>query len=102
MNLHADLSQRVVIPPPDLPWTPSPEAGVERRMLERVGEEIAKATTVVRYQPGAKFQTHPHDLGEEISSPTGTMAERKFLWCRASLRTSMGATQRGPGSEALT
>ncbi len=102
MNLHADLTQRVVIHHPDLPWTPSPETGVERRMLERVGEELAKATTVVRYQPGTKFQTNPHDLGEEISSPTGTMAVRKFLWCPASLRTSMGAILRVHGSEVLT
>ncbi len=102
MNLHADLSQRVVIHHPDLPWTPSPETGIERRMLERVGEELAKATTVVRYQPGTKFQTHPHDLGEEFSSPTGTMAARKFLWCPASLRTSMGAILRVHGSEVLT
>ena len=75
MNLHADLTQRVVIHHPDLPWTPSPEPGVERRMLERVGEEIAKATTVVRYQPGAKFQTHTHDLGEEILVLEGVFSD---------------------------
>ena len=75
MYLHADLTQRVVIHPPDLPWTPSPEAGVERRMLERVAEEIAKATTVVRYQPGAKFQTHTHDLGEEILVLEGVFSD---------------------------
>jgi len=75
MNLHADLTQRVVIHHPDLPWTPSPETGVERRMLERVGEELAKATTVVRYQPGAKFQTHTHDLGEEILVLEGVFSD---------------------------
>ncbi|MBU3647468.1 MAG: cupin [Limnohabitans sp.] len=75
MNLHADLTQRVVIHHPDLPWTPSPEPGVERRMLERVGEELAKATTVVRYQPGAKFQTHTHDLGEEILVLEGVFSD---------------------------
>lgn len=75
MNLHTDLTQRVVIHHPDLPWTPSPEPGVERRMLERVGEELAKATTVVRYQPGAKFQTHTHDLGEEILVLEGVFSD---------------------------
>ena len=75
MNLHADLTQRVVIHHPDLPWMPSPEPGVERRMLERVGEELAKATTVVRYQPGAKFQTHTHDLGEEILVLEGVFSD---------------------------
>jgi len=50
----------------DLPWTLSPELGVERRMLERFGDEVAKATSIVRYQPGSKFQVHTHEYGEEI------------------------------------
>jgi anti-sigma factor ChrR (cupin superfamily) len=75
MNLHADLTQRVVIHHPDLPWTPSPEPGVERRMLERVGEELAKATTVVRYHPGSQFKTHTHDLGEEILVLEGVFSD---------------------------
>ena len=32
----------------DLAWIPSPESGVERRMLERQGDEVAKATSIVR------------------------------------------------------
>jgi anti-sigma factor ChrR (cupin superfamily) len=40
--------------------------GVERRMLERDGEELARATSIVRYARGARFTTHVHDLGEEI------------------------------------
>lgn len=35
-------------------------------MLERQGDEAAKATSIVLYLPGSKFQTHTHDLGEEI------------------------------------
>ena len=50
----------------DLPWIKSPELGVERRMLERLGDEVAKATSIVRYQPGSKFQAHTHEYGEEI------------------------------------
>jgi len=56
MNINADYSQRVVINHHDLPWTSSPEVGVERRMLERQGGELAKATSIVRYQAGSKFQ----------------------------------------------
>ena len=66
MNINADYSKRVVINHYNLQWTPSPELGVERRMLDRQGEEVAKATSIVRYQPGAKFQTHTHEFGEEI------------------------------------
>lgn len=50
----------------DLPWTGSPEPGVKRRLLERVGAEVARATSIVRYEPGARFPAHGHDLGEEI------------------------------------
>ena len=66
MNINDDFSQRVVLSHHDLPWIPSPELGVERRMLERQGGEIAKATSIVRYQAGSKFQAHHHALGEEI------------------------------------
>ena len=44
MELHADLSQRAVLDSNALAWTPSPMAGVERRMLDRRGEEVARAT----------------------------------------------------------
>ena len=63
MNINADYSQKVVINHHDLPWVPSPESGVERRLLERQGDEVAKATSMVRYQPGSKFKTHHHELG---------------------------------------
>ena len=66
MNINADYSQKVVMIHHDLPWIRSPELGVERRMLERLGGELAKATSIVRYQPGSKFQAHSHEFGEEI------------------------------------
>jgi len=66
MNINADYSQRVTLNHRDLPWISSPEAGVERKMLERQGGEVAKATSIVRYQPGSKFQAHTHEFGEEI------------------------------------
>jgi len=75
MNINADYSQRVVINHHDLPWVASPESGVERRMLERVGDEIAKATSVVRYQPGSRFARHTHDLGEEILVLDGVFSD---------------------------
>ena len=60
MNINADYRTKVVINHHDLPWVQSPELGVERRMLERLGDEVAKATSIVRYQPGSKFQAHTH------------------------------------------
>jgi len=66
MNINIDYSKRVVINHHDLPWIKSPDLGVERRMLERMGDEVAKATSIVRYQPDSKFQRHTHEFGEEI------------------------------------
>ncbi len=42
--INADFAQRVVIATDTMPWVPSPQAGVERRMLDRVGGEVARAT----------------------------------------------------------
>ena len=35
-------------------------------MLDRVGDEVARATSIVRYEPGSRFSAHTHDLGEEF------------------------------------
>jgi len=41
-----------------LDWTPSPILGVERRMLDRIGDEVARATSIVRYAPHSRFAPH--------------------------------------------
>ena len=65
-NLNDDFTQRVVAHAADARWTPSPQPGVERRMLDRVGGEVARATSIVRYAPGSRFARHVHGGGEEI------------------------------------
>ena len=75
MNLHDDYSQRVVLNHNDLPWVSSPEAGVQRRMLDRRGDEVARATSIVRYEAGSKFASHTHDLGEEIFVLEGVFSD---------------------------
>src|SRR5713226_2756529 len=64
--VNADFSRRVVIATDELPWIPSPQMGVERRMLDRVGGEVARATSLVRYAPASSFPAHEHALGEEF------------------------------------
>ena len=66
MLLNADFAQRVVIRPVDYSWQASPMPGVERMMLDRIGEEVARATSIVRYAPNSTFSQHRHDGGEEI------------------------------------
>jgi ChrR Cupin-like domain len=66
MELNADFSKRVAVHARRLDWVPSPMAGVERRMLDRIGDEVARATSIVRYAPGSRFSPHTHGGGEEF------------------------------------
>src|SRR6478735_3583795 len=66
MRVNADFSQRVVIQTNELPWIASPQPGVDRRMLDRIGDEVARATSLVRYAPASVFEPHVHGLGEEF------------------------------------
>ncbi|MGL6591883.1 cupin domain-containing protein [Aeromonas hydrophila] len=75
MVINADFSRLVAVNSADLPWVSSPRPGVERRMLARDGGEKGWATSLVRYQPGTSFPTHPHPGGEEILVLSGTFSE---------------------------
>ena len=66
MRINADFNRRAVVHAASQDWTPSPAAGVERKMLDRVGEEVARATTIVRFAPGSAFSEHTHGGGEEF------------------------------------
>ena len=66
MLVNADFFQRAVIRPDDYKWTPSPAAGVERMMLDRIGKEVGHATSLVRYAADSDFPAHVHSGGEEI------------------------------------
>ena len=47
MELNSDFTQRAAVHAAQLAWKPSPIAGVERRMLDRIGDEVARATSFV-------------------------------------------------------
>lgn len=64
--LNMDFSQRVVIDTNTMAWLPSPAKGVERKPLARAEVESGHATSIVRYEKGARFSSHPHPYGEEI------------------------------------
>ena len=66
MRINADFTKRAVVHAASIPWMPSPVPGVERRMLDRIGEEVARATSIVRYAPHSAFSPHTHDGGEEF------------------------------------
>lgn len=64
--LNMDFKQRVVIDTHSQQWQPSPMLGVWRKPLAREEAERGHATSIVRYEPGARFRAHDHPLGEEI------------------------------------
>jgi hypothetical protein len=66
MELNADFTKRAVVHGAAMPWQASPIPGVERKMLDRIGDEVARATTIVRYAPNSQFSPHTHGGGEEF------------------------------------
>jgi anti-sigma factor ChrR (cupin superfamily) len=65
LRLNANFGERVVVCPEDYRWVDSPMPGVERMMLDRIGDEVARATSLVRYAPNSTFSQHVHTGGEE-------------------------------------
>jgi len=76
MNINADFSQKVVLHTDDMVWEPSPAAGVERKYLDRIGGEVARASSIVKYAPGASFAEHVHGGGEEIFVLEGQFSDQ--------------------------
>lgn len=75
MFVNADFSRTASVSPDQYNWVASPQGGVERVILDRIGEEKARATSIVRYAPGASFPTHEHPGGEEVLVLSGTFSE---------------------------
>ncbi|HVJ53100.1 MAG TPA: cupin domain-containing protein [Aliidongia sp.] len=75
MELNADFSRRAAVHAARLDWVASPMAGVDRRMLDRIGAEVARATTIVRYAPSSAFSPHTHGGGEEFLVLDGVFSD---------------------------
>lgn len=75
MRINADFSKPAIVRPGDVDWTTSPMPGVERKMLDRIGEEVARATSIVRYAPGSHFSEHAHGGGEEFFVLDGVFSD---------------------------
>lgn len=98
MELHSDFTQRVAVHGASLPWTASPMHGVERRMLDRLGGEVARATSVVRYAPGSKFSAHTHHGGEEFVVLDGTFEDEHGEFPAGSYVRNPPTSAHTPGS----
>jgi anti-sigma factor ChrR (cupin superfamily) len=74
MRVNADFESRTLVRFEN-DWVASPMPGVERKMLDRIGGEVARATTIVRFAPGSAFSPHTHDGGEEYLVLDGTFQD---------------------------
>lgn len=101
--INADFSQRVVIDTGAQTWISSPESGVERKPLDRIGGEQARATSLVRYAAGSSFSAHQHEGGEEFLVLDGTFSDEHGEYCAGTyVRNPPGSHHRPFSREGCT
>ena len=100
MELNADFAKRAAVHAAGLAWVPSPTAGVERRMLDRIGAEVARATSIVRYAPASRFSPHVHDGGEEFLVLDGAFQDEHGDYPAGSYVRNPPTSRHTPGSAA--
>jgi len=98
MEINADFSRRVAVHAARQPWIPSPMAGVERRMLDRIGDEVARATSIVRYAAGSRFSPHTHGGGEEFLVLDGVFQDEHGDYPAGSYIRNPPTSRHTPGS----
>ena len=99
MELNADFKTRVVVHSDRLDWLASPMPGVERRMLDRICGEVARATSIVRYAPQSKFSEHTHTGGEEFIVLDGVFQDEHGDFPAGTYVRNPPTTAHTPGSE---
>ncbi|MEP4035657.1 cupin domain-containing protein [Pseudophaeobacter sp.] len=99
MEVNADFTKRALVHSTDEPWIASPMAGVDRRMLDRIGDEVARATTIVRYSPGSHFSPHTHTGGEEFIVLEGVFQDEHGDYPAGSYVRNPPTTSHTPGSD---
>lgn len=98
MELNADFSARVVVHSDSVDWLASPMPGVDRRMLDRIGDEVARATTIVRYAPDSHFSAHTHTGGEEFIVLEGVFQDEHGDFPAGTYVRNPPTTSHTPGS----
>ena len=99
MEIRADFSKREVVHSEKLEWIASPMPGVDRRALDRVGDEVARATSIVRYAAGSEFSPHVHTGGEEFIVLEGVFQDEHGDYPAGSYIRNPPQSKHKPGSE---
>jgi anti-sigma factor ChrR (cupin superfamily) len=100
LRVNADFGARVLLHTDEMSWVPSPEPGVERRMLDRVGGELARATSIVRYAPSSRFSVHGHELGEEFLVLEGVFSDEEGSYPASTYVRNPPGSRHTPYSDA--
>ena len=100
MDINADFSRRAVVHGAKEPWVASPMQGVDRRMLDRMGDEVARATSIVRYAPGSHFSPHVHTGGEEFLVLDGVFQDEHGDFPVGTYVRNPPTSSHTPGSES--
>lgn len=98
MEINANFKQRVVLHTADMEWVNSPMPGVQRRMLDRIGDEVARATSIVKYDPGSHFSPHVHAGGEEFLVLEGVFSDERGDFPAGSYIRNPPGSSHTPGS----
>src|SRR5437773_5517470 len=100
MRINADFTKRASVHAGESEWVKSPMPGVERRMLDRIGDEVARATSIVRYAPGTAFSPHTHSGGEEFYVLDGTFQDERGDYPAGSYVRNPPTSRHTPRSQA--
>jgi hypothetical protein len=99
MNLNADFTLRAAVHGGAIPWVASPTPGVDRRMLDRIGDEVARATSIVRYAPASRFPAHTHGGGEEFLVLDGVFQDEHGDFPAGTYFRNPPTSRHSPGSD---
>src|SRR5271165_7605334 len=100
MNLNSDFGARAAVHAARLDWTSSPIPGVDRRMLDRIGDEAARATSIVRYAAHSRFAPHTHTGGEEFLVLNGVFQDEQGDYPAGAYVRNPPTSSHTPRSEA--
>ena len=76
-NLNNNFNELATVKTNSIQWIDSPMKGVQRKPLDRVGNEVARATSLVKYDAGSYFSPHVHGGGEEFLVLEGVFQDEK-------------------------
>jgi anti-sigma factor ChrR (cupin superfamily) len=98
-KINANFDERAAVHSANINWLDSPMAGVSRKPLDRVGGEVARATSVVRYAPKSQFSPHVHTGGEEFLVLEGVFQDEHGDYPAGSYIRNPPQSRHTPGSE---